>query len=163
MQYDTEALLTLQDQRRVVFGRTANLSPSGVFVLSPKVYRVGTPLRCTIMLLRKKLTLRGRVARVIETEPSGMGIAFTNLSEDHRSLLHEATSIRPQLSPQLASYRQPRPSRLKEPLGAPDFTDEEATLIVDPLLGSGDARVWNWALALVTSGFLITLAAYLFL
>jgi hypothetical protein len=92
VQYNTEALLTLPDRNRVVFGRTANLSPSGLYVLSPMVYGVGTQISCTFIVQRQKLTLRGRVARVIEAQPSGMGIAFTNLAEsdrycDHRSAI----------------------------------------------------------------------------
>jgi hypothetical protein len=48
-------------------------------------------------------------------------------------------------------------------MGTPNFTDDEATMVIDPWLGSDDARIWNWALALVASGFFITLTTYLLL
>jgi Tfp pilus assembly protein PilZ len=163
VQYNTDALISLPDQSRVVFGRTANLSPSGLFVLSPMVYGMGTQITCTFILQKQKLTLRGRVARVTEAQPSGMGIAFTNLGESVRSLLHDATTLRPQASPQLAGNKFSQPARLKEPAAAPNFTDDDATLIIDPWLGADDARIWNWALALVASGFFITLTTYLLL
>ena len=81
--YKAAVRVVMPEDRRTIFGHSANLSESGIFVAATESCPVGARVICEIALPEERLTLEGRVVwlqRANASSEVGMGIQFVELS-----------------------------------------------------------------------------------
>jgi len=91
------------DKDKPFFGRSGNISTTGILIESEKVLTIGDQLMCSFFLPgSKQIKTNGEIVRVMESDAgsksSQYGVRFSHLSEEARSAIEDFVEKKSQVS-----------------------------------------------------------------